>query len=105
MAQEVSAPMHDKPRGADSESASTTAEMDLRDQGAVLAHVLSLHPQTLTEPELLREMAGGAESTFAERDRHKRAIRDLAAGGLLNAGGTQITPTRAALLFHELAEL
>jgi hypothetical protein len=97
--------MHDKPRGADSESASTTAEQDLRDQAAVLRHVLSLYPQTLTELELLREMTGGLEATYAEGDGHRRAVRDLAAGGLLNIEGTLVVPTRAAVLFHELAEV
>lgn len=97
--------MHDKPRGADSEGAPTTAEQDLRDQAAVLRHVLSLYPQTLTKLELLKELTGGAAITYAERDRHRRAVRDLAAGGLLNIEGTLVVPTRAALLFHELAEV
>jgi hypothetical protein len=97
--------MHDKPRGAEDDGAATTAELDVRDQAAVLRHVLSLYPQTLTELELLREMTGGEEATFAERDRYRRAVRDLAAGGLLGLEGKLIVPTRAAILFHELAEL
>jgi len=97
--------MHDKPRGADDEGAATTAELDVRDQAAVLRHVLSLHPQTLTELELLKEMTGGGEATFADRDRYRRAVRDLAAGGLLSLEGRLVGPTRAAVLFHELAEL
>jgi hypothetical protein len=99
--------MHDKPRGADtnSECASTTAEQDARDQAAVLRHVLSLYPQTLTELELLKEMTGGLSATFEERDRHRRAVRDLAAGGLLGIETRRVVPTRAALLFHELAEI
>jgi hypothetical protein len=97
--------MHDKPRGAASEGAPTTAEQDLRDQAAVLRHVLSLYPQTLTELELLKEMTGGLEGTFEERDRHRRAVRDLAAGGLLDTESRFVVPTRAALLFHELAEV
>jgi hypothetical protein len=97
--------MHDKPRGADSECASTTAEQDLRDQAAVLRHVLSLYPQTLTELELLKEMTGGLSATFEERDRHRRAVRDLARGGLLDIENRRVVPTRAALLFHELAEI
>jgi hypothetical protein len=48
--------MHDKPRGDGSEGASTNAGQDARDQVAVLRHVLSLYPQTLTELELLKEM-------------------------------------------------
>jgi hypothetical protein len=97
--------MQDKPRGADSEGAPTTTEQDLRDQAAVLMHVLDLYPQTLTRLELLKEMTGGMAATFDERDRHHRAVRDLAAGGLLTVGGALVVPTRAAVLFHELAEL
>lgn len=97
--------MHDKPRGAEDDGASTTAELDVRDQAAVLRHVLSLYPQTLTEAELLKEMTGGAGETFSERDRYRRAVRDLTAGGLLNVEGRLIVPTRAAVLFHELEEL
>ena len=97
--------MHDKPIDGDREDAATTAEQDLRDQAAVLRHVLSLYPQTLTELELLKEMTGGGETTFEERDRHRRAVRDLAAGGLLGIETRLVIPTRATLLFHELAEL
>lgn len=97
--------MHDKPRGVEDDGASTTAELDVRDQAAVLRHVLSLFPETLTESELLKEMTGGGEAPFPERDRYRRAVRDLAAGGLLNVDGRLIVPARAAVLFHELEEL
>lgn len=97
--------MHDKPRGADDDGAATTAELDVRDQAAVLRHVLSLYPQTLTESELLKEMTGGGEEAFSECDRYRRAVRDLARGGLLGTETRRVIPTRAALLFHELEEL
>jgi hypothetical protein len=97
--------MHDKPRGAEDDGAATTAELDVRDQAAVLRHVLSLYPQTLTESELLKEMTGGGEEAFFDRDRYRRAVRDLARGGLLDAETRRVIPTRAALLFHELEEL
>jgi hypothetical protein len=96
--------MHDKPIGGDREGAAT-GEQDLRDQAAVLRHILSLYPQTLTEQELLKEMTGGLEATYAKRDGHRRAVRDLAAGGLLNIEGTLVVPSRAAIFFHELAEV
>jgi hypothetical protein len=97
--------MHDKPRGAGHyERATTPAEQDFRDQAAVLNHVLALFPQTLTELELLKEMTRGL-ARFEERDRHRRAVRDLAKGGLLRTETRRVIPTRAALLFHELAEL
>lgn len=87
-------------------NASTTAEQDLHDQAAVLMHVLSLYPQTLTQLELFKEMVvGGLSAPYEERDRHHRAVRSLVAGGLLNVGGAIVMPTRAAVLFHELAEL
>lgn len=97
--------MHDKPKGADDDGATTTAELDVRDQAAVLRHVLSLYPETLTEAELLKEMTDGREQAFSERDRYRRAVRDLARGGLLDAETRRVIPTRAALLFHELEEL
>ena len=97
--------MQVKPSGAGDERATTTAEQDLRDQAAVLRHVLSLYPHTLTELELLKEMTGGLEATYAVRDQHRRAVRDLAAGGLLNIEGTLVVPTRAAVLLHELVEV
>jgi len=96
--------MRNKPSSGDDERAATTADEDFREQAAVLRHVLSLYPQTLTELELLKEMTGGLEATYAKRDAHRRAVRDLVAGGLLNIETRFVVPTRAALLFHELEE-
>lgn len=96
--------MQDKPSGASDERATTTAEQDLRDQAAVLRHVLSLFPETLTLDELVREMIGISSSQPAERDAVERAVRDLAAVGLLHEEGSRVIPTRAAVAFHDLYE-
>jgi hypothetical protein len=50
-------------------------------------------------------MTGGTGETFSERDRYRRAVRDLARGGLLRTELERVIPTRAALLFHELEDL
>jgi hypothetical protein len=96
--------MQDKPSGAGNERATTTAELDDRDQAAVLRHVLSLFPETLTLDELVREVVGFSSSRFSERDAVQRAVRDLAAVGLLHAEGSRVFPTRAAVTFHNLYE-
>ena len=96
--------MRYKRSSGDEERAATTADEDFREQAAVLRHVLSLYPQTLTELELLKEMTGGLKATYAKRDAQRRAVRDLVAGGLLNIETRFVVPTRAALLFHELEE-
>lgn len=87
--------MQDKPSGAGDERATTTAEQDLRDQAAVLRHVLSLYPETLTLDELVREMIGVSPSQSSERDAVERAVRDLAAVGPLHEEGSRVFPTRA----------
>lgn len=105
MAQEVSAPMHDKPKGAGDDECATTAALDARDQAGVLRHVLSIYPEALTEEELIREMSGGASSPgFPERDRIARAVRDLISGGLLHEDTKLVMPTRAAVLCHSILD-
>lgn len=79
----------------------TNSDDDLRDQGVVLAQVLALYPAHLTIPELVREIAAGS-TDFEPGDRYERAVRDLAAAGLLHVRGGLVTPTRAALLFDRL---
>ncbi|HET7454511.1 MAG TPA: hypothetical protein VFJ76_03230 [Solirubrobacterales bacterium] len=96
--------MRIKPSGADDERATTTADEDARDQAAVLRHVLSLYPETLTLDELFREMIGVSSSGSSERDAVERAVRDLAAVGLLHEEGSRVFPTRAAVTFHDLYE-
>lgn len=96
--------MRNKPSSGDDERAATTAELDDRDQTAVLRHVLSLHPETLTLDELVREMISFSSPQSSERDAVQRAVRDLAAVGLLHAEGSRVFPTRAAVTFHNLYE-
>jgi hypothetical protein len=96
--------MRNKPSSGDDERAATTAELDDRDQTAVLRHVLSLYPETLTVDELVREMIGFSSPRSSERDAVERAVRDLAAVGLLHGEGSRVFPTRAAVTFHSLYE-
>lgn len=74
---------------------------DLRDQGVVLIHVLTLHPAHLRPEELIREITAGS-ADFSNADRFERAARDLIAVGLLFASGELLLPTRAALRFNEI---
>lgn len=97
-------PMRNKPSGADDERATTTAELDDRDQAAVLRETLSLYPEVLTLEELIREQTFGS-SEFDGRDRIERAVRDLVAVGLLQQVGPLVLPTRAAVVFFRLAEI
>lgn len=104
MAQEEVLPMQDKPSGAGDERAKTTAEDDAYADAAVLRAVLQLYPESMTLEELIRQKTV-ASTEFSERDRVRQAVRDLIAGGLLHQVGALVLPTRAAVYFHELAEL
>jgi len=82
-------------------------EEDARQEAAVLHRVLESHPDAFTKDELIREMTQGSGSTeFSEVDANERAVRDLAAAGLLHPLGAEefVRPTRAALRFFELVE-
>lgn len=81
----------------------TTWAEDESVESAVLRQLLDLHPTRLTLEELLREVSG-SRAGFAEHDAIERAVRDLAAVGLLHQGEEFIAPTRAALRFNELQE-
>lgn len=72
---------------------------------AVLGLVFEFHPDAYTKDELLREMTQGGSTEFSEVDANHRAVRDLAAAGLLHPVGDEefVRPTRAALRFFELA--
>jgi hypothetical protein len=79
----------------------TTWAADDTVESAALRHLLDLHPIRLTTAELRRELIGENEE-FAARDAVDRAIRELAASGLLHCGDGFVSPTRAALRFEEL---
>lgn len=73
---------------------------DLRDQGVVLIHVLTLHPAHVRLVELVLEVTAGS-ADFADTDRFQRAARDLVGAGLLIVSDELVIPTRAALRFNE----
>jgi len=77
------------------------AEHDAATEAAVLVQVLALHPTQPSFDELLREVASDPDD-FSQRDAIERAVRDLAASGLLHRSGELVLPTRAALRFDEL---
>lgn len=79
----------------------TTAEEDAAVEAAVLRQLLALHPTQITVGELLAEIAGDP-GDFGERDAVERAVRDLAAAGLVHRHGDFAVPSRAALRFDEL---
>jgi len=81
----------------------TTWAEDETVESAVLRQLLDLHPARLTLDELTREMGGG-HGGFAECDAVQRAVRDLAAAGLLHKGEEFVAPTRAAVRFSELLD-
>jgi hypothetical protein len=81
----------------------TTADDDAATESALLQQVIALHPTQVTVEELVRELAGES-SGFRERDAIERAVRDLAAAGLLHHREGFVVPTRAALRFSELLD-
>lgn len=94
------------PTGPGTPKCLTTHDEDEREAAAVLRLSLETHPETLTQDELLRELTGGGSKTFSEADAVRRAVRDLAAAGLLHRPGEDevVRPTRAAIRFYDLWE-
>lgn len=80
----------------------TNRDQDEAVESAVLHQLLELHPAQLTLEELKREMGG--ERDFADRDALERAVRDLAAVGLVHRGAEFVVPTRAAVRFSDLLD-
>jgi hypothetical protein len=92
------------PTGQGTPKCLTTYDEDEREEAAVLRRVLEIHPETLTRDELTRELTGGGSKGFSEADAIQRAVRELAAAGLLHSPGEDeiVRPTRAALRCFEL---
>jgi hypothetical protein len=90
--------MHDKGRrGTDN------AAEDRREEGAVLRHVIAVHPATLLLSDLIREL--GDPSDFAQRDGIERAVRELVKAGLLFRCEGTVLPTRQALYLCDVLEV
>jgi predicted transcriptional regulator len=81
----------------------TTMAEDENFESMVLQQLLDLHPTRLTVSELSRELSGD-RGGFTERDALERAVRDLAAAGLVHRSEEFVAPTRAALRFSELLD-
>jgi hypothetical protein len=90
---------NENPTGRDATERLTTAEQDDRDQAAVLQQLLFIYPEPITREELVREMT----LADSEPDWIDRAIRDLAASGLLHRRDDDLLiPTRAVVRAHVL---
>jgi hypothetical protein len=66
------------------------ADDDLRVRAAVFEHLLRVYPAWLTEDELTRAVGGHGEPCA-------RAVRDLAADGLVHRRDAFVLPTQAAV--------
>jgi Fe2+ or Zn2+ uptake regulation protein len=81
----------------------SAAQQDARAERGVLTCLLGDHPDPYTAEELVREVAEDPED-FGQRDAVKRAIRSLAAVGLMHRSESLVAPSRAALRFERLEE-
>jgi hypothetical protein len=84
----------------DQRKAAPNAAEDLKDERAILAHVIETFPQTLRLSDLIREM--DSAENFEKRDGVERAVRQLVQGGLLFRCSGAVLPTRTALRAYEL---
>jgi hypothetical protein len=94
------------PTGPDTPECLTTHDEDEREEAAVLRRVVEIYPETLTQDELIRELTGGRSKAYPEADAVQRAVRDLAAAGLLHRPSEDevVRPTRAAVRLYDLWE-
>jgi hypothetical protein len=79
---------------AEAEFAAPLSRRQDRIEQAVLEMVLELHPQQLTAPELILEVA---DQDRSEADDVLNAIRNLRCSGLLRFVDEAVVPTRAGL--------
>lgn len=79
----------------------TPAGNDTATEAAVLQQLLFLYPAQAGFEDLLREIADEPDQ-FEQRDEVERAVRELAAAGLLRREGELVLPTLAALRCDEL---
>lgn len=89
----------ENPTGRGATERLTTADQDDRDQAAILQQLLLIYPAPIARAELVREMTlAGTEPDWVER-----ALRDLAASGLLHRRDDDLLiPTRAAVRAYDL---
>jgi hypothetical protein len=91
----------ENPTGPGAAERLTTADQDDRDQRAVLQEVLFIYPEVLTLEELIRHF----KAFNSSRDSIERAVRDLAASGVLHQDTEPLVmPTRAAVTFDRLVD-
>lgn len=77
-------------------------EDDDRYRRVVVLLLLSVHPATLVEAEVEREIV--EDESFASRDAVAQALRDLAAAGVIHRRDGLVTLTRAATVTAQLLE-
>lgn len=75
---------------------------DDRYRRVVVLLLLSVHPATLSEEEIEREIAEG--ESFAARDAVTQALRDLSATGVVHRRERLVALTRAAVVTAGLLE-
>ncbi|MBF6619430.1 MAG: hypothetical protein ITG02_04275 [Patulibacter sp.] len=80
----------------------TSRANDEQLERAVLLHLFFESPAMLTDDEVRRALA--ADESFAERDAIDRAVRDLAAAGVLRRVHGVVALTRAAARTAHLLE-
>lgn len=79
----------------------TPYEEDRHHEGAVLAHVVAIHPHQIRLSELVRELSGDS-GDGVQRVQIEDAVRGLCGAGLLYRCDAMVLPTRAAVRAYEV---